>query len=825
MRLPFLTPALALVPAFFLVENAAAQVGTPYCFGNGCPCANDDPGAGCGNDGIDGDPQTGALLTGLGSADVFGDDLVLLTSGIKDGGWGVVLMGTAKTPTPNGDGLHCVGDGPGGLRRFPIAAANKNGDLSLSAVVSTSEAFGPQGTIVAGSTWSFQTWYRDSQGPCGNGSNVSNGLTILFEAPGTSVPLRAEMAGTPLLAYPWFERVGALNEGDDLYAAIDPTRMPWLVGVTGDLYVVAARTEEEWELDATLTDVRGGGPQSWTIVAGGVQQNTLLVDQGTLPGTQGTDIGIGYDLVFDRDADGVLGAGDVIDGLDDTAGVYVVRDTAAAGPYAVTEVFHDGGVWLDQDIYYPSNIAGLGAQPLIVVSHGNGHNYQWYDHIGYHMASYGYVVMSHSNNTGPGIDAASLTTLQNTDHFLGNLDTIAGGVLDGHVDGSRIVWIGHSRGGEGVVRAYDRLSGPYDAINFDKKDIQLVSSIAPTVFLNPTKSDPHKANYHLWIGSADSDVTGGPGSPVTQSFALLERARGRKLAIVLQGMGHGVFHDGGGSWWAQGPCLNDRTVTHAIMRGYFLPLVAHFVHGDEASLDFLRRPWESFKPIGHPPNPNGCVVVTFEYHEKDGKVVVIDDFESEPDTGVSSSGGAVSFTVTNLLEGSLDDANSTLTWQASDPMNGMTREAFVADETRGIVFDWQQPAVLEFEVPSAERNLADDTWLSFRACQGTRHPDTIAALEDLTFGVTLEDEFGATSTIDIGVWGGGIVEPYQRAGDGSGVGWANEFETVRIRLTDFLTDGSGLRLARIETIRFEFGAPFGSTEGRLGLDDLEIVRN
>ena len=60
------------------------------------------------------------------------------------------------------------------------------------------------------------------------------------------------------------------------------------------------------------------------------------------------------------------------------------------------------------------------------------------------------------------------------------------GVLDGHVDGHRITWIGHSRGGEGVARAYDRLwDGTWSPDNFVRTDIVLISSIAPTDFLGP----------------------------------------------------------------------------------------------------------------------------------------------------------------------------------------------------------------------------------------------------------------------------------------------------------------------------------------------------
>ena len=85
------------------------------------------------------------------------------------------------------------------------------------------------------------------------------------------------------------------------------------------------------------------------------------------------------------------------------------------------------------------------------------------------------------------------------------------------------------------------------------------------------------------------------------------------------------------------------------------------------------------------------------------------------------------------------------------------------------------------------------------------------------------DQDGATSTIDVGVYGGGVEEPYQRTGSGAGVGWSNEFETIRIRLQDFLAEGSPLDLTRVVAVRFEFGAPFASVEGRMGLDDLEIV--
>ena len=49
------------------------------------------------------------------------------------------------------------------------------------------------------------------------------------------------------------------------------------------------------------------------------------------------------------------------------------------------------------------------------------------DHIGFHLASYGFVVMSHENNVLPGIATSTQSVFDNLEYFLGNLATLAGG--------------------------------------------------------------------------------------------------------------------------------------------------------------------------------------------------------------------------------------------------------------------------------------------------------------------------------------------------------------------------------------------------------------
>ena len=53
-----------------------------------------------------------------------------------------------------------------------------------------------------------------------------------------------------------------------------------------------------------------------------------------------------------------------------------------------------------------------------------------------------------------------------------------------------------------------------------------------------------------------------------------------------------------------------------------------------------------------------------------------------------SLGLNVGFTVSNVSEGHLDDSNTTFTDIASDVMNGMTVNGFGADDSAGVVFEW-----------------------------------------------------------------------------------------------------------------------------------------
>ena len=690
--------------------------------------------------------------------------------------------------------------------------------------------------------------------------DISNGARL------TLVDRNIELAGNSLGGYPHFDHVRAINEGSSVDLGIDPGQYPGVANRTADIYVVRSKTRNQWNSTSTLIDV-AGGPQTFTFggATSTVQANTIQLDAGNLAGPDATPssgdtrIGVAYDVVIDLNQNGKFDSDvDLIDGYHAKhAGFYVVRDTSAGatlanpanGPLAVSQLLYTGGVWLTQNTFYPTNIASMGQLPLVVVSHGNGHDYQWYDHFGYHLASYGYIVMSHSNETGPGSGTAAASTIANTDFIIQWQGVIGGGALQGHIDTSNIVWIGHSRGADGVARAYDDLfTGSVTPANFSIGDIKLVDAIAPVDFggfeglagvLNGTSaSHPHDANFHLWVGQADSDVSGCASSASLQTYHLHDRATDIRQSTSLYGVGHGDFHNGfGTNAWAVGPNLIGRATTHLIVRGYILPLVKHYVEGDVPSRDFLWRQYDSFRPIGVPTMLGLEANLMFQDGPGSGKAV-IDDFQDiltlGATPGVASSGAKVTRTMPVYAEGSLDDDDPATNIETFNHVAADTFNGFIMDdgggtgpfrsESYGSVFSIGRDHSITYHVATSTPRFSDYTYLSFRAAQGTRHPLTVLLLNDFTFTVTLEDSAGVQSSINTGDIGAGIEQPYQRTGCGQeGAGWNSDFETIRIRIADFQNNGNGINLTEIAKLTFNFGPTWGSSAGRIGLDEIELT--
>ena len=663
---------------------------------------------------------------------------------------------------------------------------------------------------------------------------------LLLVLPGVA-QIPTELAGHPLGSFPWFHYVQSINVDRGVTCGLDPSRVPVVLGQTFDAYVVAARTVAQYNANSALLDVRPGGPTTMTVVPAGLVTNSFLlagpntlnaINAFTLNPNAGSVLGVGYDIVLDLDQDGVLGAGDLIDGYGDVAGFYMCHDTTLPGPYPVSTAWYIGAppplLWNSKKIYFPGGPL-VGQYPLVVISHGFLHDYTWYDHIGQHLASYGYIVMSHQSNVGNGdalgTETASSSLIDNTEQFFASLGTIGSGVLQGHVDNSRIVWIGHSTGGEAVTRAATRLRNDNLPTNhFDIDDIALLVGLAPVAWLGSDKVNPADTPYHTFLGAADLDTSGSPVQSYAQTLSIFERAYGPRSVTYIHGCGHEWLHTAPfpNGPFATGPNLIGEAASHKVLLGYLLPVVEHHVRGNPAARDYLERMYADFHPIGIP----GNVVVSNEYRDpRSAKNLVLDDFQDHPELGISTQSTAVITNASDSAEVRMGDVDGSFDWNPAQPSNGMTRASDqVLDDPRCLVLDWDGSQVFYWEValPVAERDLRDDGYLSFRVCQGTRHPRTTGLSAPLSFNATLVDGNGRSSNIEFGVYGQ-IPQPYARTGFGTGAGWQNEFSVVRIRLADFAANGTPINLSNIHAVRFRFGVSCSTPVGRVGIDDVEIT--
>ncbi len=162
---PYVT-VTAFDPIVETCSCPAAQSCSGVASSVGCP---NSAGAG-GRLGYNGMPSVTTTFYGLD----------LFVSGLPANQTAILFMGNASAaPSPLGDGLLCVG-GSSGLFRYPIRSASNSGSFTEPNVVGTSQTFPAAGRINIGSTWHFQGWFRDGAGPCGNGSNTTNGLQVTF---------------------------------------------------------------------------------------------------------------------------------------------------------------------------------------------------------------------------------------------------------------------------------------------------------------------------------------------------------------------------------------------------------------------------------------------------------------------------------------------------------------------------------------------------------------------------------------------------------------------------------------------------------------------
>ncbi len=160
---------------FQVFLGASFGPGTAFCFGDGsgtpCPCANSGAaGEGCANS-----KAHGTVLNALGSVSVSDDSLRFDASGLPFHKSTLLFQAPNQAAGGNGfafgDGLLCVG---GQIKRIGLVSSDANGFASFGPGLSAFAQWS------AGQTRCFQVWYRDSNGPCASGTNLSNAYQVTF---------------------------------------------------------------------------------------------------------------------------------------------------------------------------------------------------------------------------------------------------------------------------------------------------------------------------------------------------------------------------------------------------------------------------------------------------------------------------------------------------------------------------------------------------------------------------------------------------------------------------------------------------------------------
>jgi len=108
-------------------------------------------------------------LKGSGSASVAKDDLVLHVTQGPPNRVALFFQGGTTVAAPFNDGILCAGSP---IVRLQILALDSSGAASSSVPIAA------KGGATPGVSRIYQTWFRDPQGPCGAGSNLSAALRI-----------------------------------------------------------------------------------------------------------------------------------------------------------------------------------------------------------------------------------------------------------------------------------------------------------------------------------------------------------------------------------------------------------------------------------------------------------------------------------------------------------------------------------------------------------------------------------------------------------------------------------------------------------------------
>ena len=534
-------------------------------------------------------------------------------------------------------------------------------------------------------------------------------------------------------------------------------------------------------------------------------------------------------------------------------------DPGTPGPLAVTREEYNfgdtafqptnfpGPVELTASIHYPTNLSG-GPLPVIVLLHGrhatcfkgasallqwpcsfNGSqsipSYKGYDYVSEILASHGYVVVSVSANGVNAVDnlvfdlgaLARAELVQKHLDILNGFNTTGGAPFGnkfvGKFDMTRIGTMGHSRGGEGVVRHYvlnNSLGAPYG--------IKAVFPLAPVDF---NRFVVNNAALNVLLPYCDGDVAD------LQGVHFYDDARynvpgdlAPKHYVLVMGANHNFYNTiwspsspfpgaandwlafvpGGHSDGQCGSVPGNKRLTEAQQRGTGLAYMSAFFRAYVGAEN-------QFIPIltgDAPPPPSAQTNDLFvSYHAPSTLALRLDVNRLLNDTSLTlnSLGGAVTqlgLTPYDLCGGEAPQPATCLPGQPNARQPHTTPSAR-APGVRGLSqlrTGWNNfTGNYRNDIPGSQGNVSVFQAIQFRVSVNFADPRN---LEDLAqdFRVRLTDASGGTASVRVSDVSGALFFPPGTVGPVPKV----VLNTVRIPLSAF----GGVNLNNVRSVQLTF---------------------
>jgi hypothetical protein len=663
------------------------------------------------------------------------------------------------------------------------------------------------------------------------------------------------ISGASLSGAPYFRYRDTFTFGEDVWAGIDPGIVdPGNISKMCALYVIQSKDNGGWMNNAlNHLPVLGGNANTTKhkLQAGCMNANKILVWPNAMQEGE-------YDIVADfgnntPDANLFVQDNqyntplDMIDGYF-VAGFRVVRDPGTMQDFTnvgnwnydqttVTGMGLPGTVNLQDEaghfhgsvmptivnrdvrmkahVYFPADMPGITnpAQisaakpnyPLIVIIHGNGHDYTTYDFLLQHFAGNGFIAASIDVRYFNGAsDVHGMSGLGRANALFPHLTIL--NTAFGAKAQNNIGIMGHSRGGEAVIKAA-RLNQQQGLGH----NLNALISLAPTdQYGSETLSGAWTKPYFVLYGSRDGDINGGiwtPGYTVPQTgFALYDRAESsqKSMCFVYKATHNGFITDNHDAPWDgdvianMEPVATQKAFTKAYMNAFYR---WHLKNEPQ---------WNGMFAGEWTPGSVSSTGAKFFMQYHDTTIKTVDNFEGPVNWQASTIGGTVAH-------------NATL---PVDPSEGKMSAASIAGldpksphDTQGLKVKWDTiNDALTFTIPAAHKDISAYSILSFRVTQKVDSASN-PANQSQNFRVLLKDGTNNERAVRVNPFYN-IPFPDHRPNHAVS---KSAMLTVRIPLKSYTIVCAGqaqVNLTDVTTLAFKFSE---KATGEIEIDDIEFT--